>query len=399
MEHRIGSYLVERYGTRQQGRTPTYDATRTRALFIIETRTSYWLPLVIRNAVDMHPDWNLYVAGTDDVLAFVAHAVGGEFKSVRLDMPPRISTDVYSAILTNADLWDAFQETHVLVFQTDAAIFRPVPAWAEAFDCIGASCGNLTEDEFVINGGLCLRRVDAFRKACALLTDADREFPEDVAFCRVLRRTPGSSLPTIRQCNEFAVESHGHPQKAIGIHGADKYYAPNALIAAMVPTTPKRVIVDAFVYDGQDDDAVKTRLALLGGIVSRFVVASSLPQQREKDCFARCGKDRASITWIVTAPEKTLDAITEFEFDDDAIVAVSNANELPNPAVLVDLARSPVQGRIRLQGSGGFVACGAASFTEAPPSQWKDLPCIELPGGGWRWDDVRDVEWIKQLYA
>ena len=343
MEHRIGSYLVERYGKQQKARVaPTYDAARTRALFIIETRTSYWLPLVIRNAVDMHPDWNLYVAGTDDVLTFVKHAVGGEFRGIHLDMPPRISTDVYSAILTSPDLWSAFQETHVLVFQTDTVFFRPVPTWAEAFDCIGAACGRLEDDEFVINGGLSLRRVDAFRKACALMTDEDRVFPEDVAFCRVLRRTSGSSLPSIRQCNEFAVESHGHPQKAIGIHGTDKYYAPNALIAAMVPVDPasSRCIVDAFVYDGPcQDDAVKTRLALLGGIVSRFVVASSLPQQREKDCFARCGKDRASITWIVTAPEKTLDAITEFEFDDDAIIAVSNADEIPNPAVLVDLAR------------------------------------------------------------
>ena len=50
-------------------------------------------------------------------------------------------------------------------------------------------------------------------------------FYEDVYFTNLIRENYPKSLPSLKECDEFAIESFGDYTKAIGIHGTDKYYA------------------------------------------------------------------------------------------------------------------------------------------------------------------------------
>lgn len=221
---------------------PTTDA----ALVIVETRPSFFLPHVVASAVRTHPGWRLYVFGTEAVHALVGSLCTNYDIATRvtLDSHERMTVPQYSALLLSPAFWEAIREEHALVFQADCVLVRPVPPEAKVYDFIGAACGTLHPDRFVVNGGLSLRRVPAMRRAVALIRTSHphlAELPEDVALCTAMRADPdpGFNLPTIEACNGFAIESTGDPATAIGLHGTDKYYAPRGVLAALLASAPR----------------------------------------------------------------------------------------------------------------------------------------------------------------
>jgi Protein of unknown function (DUF5672) len=202
-----------------------------KALAIVETRPLPHLPHVIASAVDANPGWRLYVFAPPAVHDFLAPYVTG-YARVTLDRDDMTTQD-YSALLTTPDFWTVFREEHVLLFQADCVLVRAVPPRCLDFAYIGALCGHLTPRDFVMNGGLSLRRTSAMLRAVGLMDEDLRRQPEDVAFCTVLRRH-GFNLPSMRDCDDFAIESQGNPRTAVGMHGTDKGYAPPALIADLL---------------------------------------------------------------------------------------------------------------------------------------------------------------------
>lgn len=276
MDHLVGEYLVN--GRAVNGRAVNGRAPQTptpQSLLIVETRRSFWLPLVIKNAHKEFSNWVLWVLGPKEVIDFVSRECPGiEFRAIVSDLPRKCTPATFSAVMFAPQLWDLFDTEFVMIFQLDT-VFAPgaagkLPNPANE-DYYGAVCGSFDEDAFVINGGLSYRRVSAFRQACKLLTEEDRALPEDVAFCRVMRRHPQCfRLPSLRQCMAFAIESFGDPFSVVGIHGTDKGYCPPGLLASVVGSG---AFVDVFPYDGEP--ILETRLKLLWNLVDVFVVVEA----------------------------------------------------------------------------------------------------------------------------
>jgi hypothetical protein len=131
---------------------------------------------------------------------------------------------MYNYLLMDASFWKKFREDHVLIFQMDCLLLREPSDDMLEWDYIGPLCGTLSESEFIMNGGLSLRKKDAMIKACETFTNEERKLPEDVAFTRCMRRQKDFSLPTMNSCYKFGIESLGDIDTAVGIHGTDKYY-------------------------------------------------------------------------------------------------------------------------------------------------------------------------------
>lgn len=202
------------------------------AIVYIETRDHYFVPQVLLNAMHFHPGWNVYVFGTAEVLERIGSVVSG-FTGVLIRGGLRPTS--LSAMLLEPAFWRIFEETHVLFVQKDCVLVRGVQPEHMAFDMIGAVCGRATSGDFIINGGLSLRRVDAMKRALAGMTSEDKTHPEDVAFTRAMRRNPAQfKLPTMMECDAFAIESRGNPFTAIGAHGTDKDYAPAKLLRDLI---------------------------------------------------------------------------------------------------------------------------------------------------------------------
>lgn len=367
MDRRVGEYLHTLPKTGSPG--------SKQSLFIAETRESYWLPLVIKNAVREFPGWDLYVCAPTSVLTWLSDEFP-QIKGIVLDIPAgRASVGVFNAIMYSPEIWRVFDTEYVLVFQCDTvmapgAAQKLLSTEASQRDYYGAACGTLSQSEFVINGGLSYRRVRAFAEACALLTDEDKKLPEDVAYTRILRDI--GNFPSIKECCDFAIESVGNPAAVIGIHGTDKGYAPPALVASVLGN-PKAKIVDVMSYDGEP--IFETRLRLLENVVDTFVLVQARythaglpkpliePPAHPKirhviiDEFPPMPADFGlTESWI--RPEAR-EAWWREQYQRDFAITVipgvdsihiySDVDEIPDPAVLADLRVSDVREPVHLE--------------------------------------------------
>ena len=221
MEINCGRYLL-RYLDRHDIK-PKHDKYSNKCMVIIDTRCSFWLPLVIRNFVDKLPGWNLYFFGPDIVNHFIQEEVGGEYTFIPFRVK-KITKDMYNRLLKKEGFWKKIKEEHILIFQIDSLLIRGIPDNLLKYDYIGAVCGYFDESRFIMNGGLSLRKRSSIIKACALMTEIEKNQPEDVAFTSCMRRLSFFRLPTREECNNFSIESTGNYGECIGIHGTDKYY-------------------------------------------------------------------------------------------------------------------------------------------------------------------------------
>lgn len=232
MHHLAGEHLLRR--ERLPFAALPADEPADGALLIVETRPSFFLPHVVASAVRTHPRWRLYVLATPAVHALLAQHCENYADVTRVELRVQgLSTEEYSQLLLSRGAWDVVREEHVLVFQSDCVLVRGTPARFLAYDYVGAVCGTTDPRSFVMNGGLSLRRASAMRRAVDLIRERHPDLlsePEDVAFCEAMRRDGGFSLPTLQECNAFAIESEGDPATAVGVHGVDKYYAPDDLL-------------------------------------------------------------------------------------------------------------------------------------------------------------------------
>lgn len=255
MEFTLGAYLL-RTSHLPFRVTPT---SPNKALLIVETRPSFFLPYVVESAVRTHPGWKLYVVGTEAVHRLLESSCANYEQCERAVLPlkSRLTVPMYSHMMMSHKLWDLVDEEHVLVFQSDCVLVRTTPTAYLAYDYVGAACKTREGEDFVINGGLSLRRKSAMKRAIDLLhaqhaqhaehaEHADLlELPEDHAFTAVMRAHPDRfALPTREACDDFAIESWGNPDKAIGIHGTDKYYCPVSVISQLLGEEPQAQATD-----------------------------------------------------------------------------------------------------------------------------------------------------------
>jgi len=222
MEYACGHYLMQYYDKK----VPiVLDNTSNKCLVIIETRPSFWLPLVIKNAIDKCPGYNLYVFGTPNVNQFLRHTLEGEYYNITINTYMR-NIQEYNQLLTSSDFWEQIKEEHIIIFQLDTLFLRNPTEQHIQYDYNGAVCGKLNrENEFIINGGLSYRSKKAMLFACKLIDDSYHGLPEDVIFTKLMRKHKELfKLPSIAECNDFSIETLGNFDKVIGIHGTDKYY-------------------------------------------------------------------------------------------------------------------------------------------------------------------------------
>lgn len=436
IEDIIGTYLVQ-----QQVPTDKYPATSppdSISLCIIETRKTFWLPLVINNALIEFPGCRLHVIAPADVHIWL----GDKFPAVRpVIMPPHQgSRNTFNATLYNPDFWDIFSTPYVLLFQCDTCF---VPGAASKLPTLpsdivywGAACGQLQPDTFVINGGLSLRHVQTFRRLCTTLTEDQLKRDEDVVFTQLLREQ-GARLPTIEQCMNFAVESFGNPSRVIGIHGSDKYYCPQPLIASMF-MRPNRPIIDCVMYNGEP--ILEKRLHLLENVVDRFIVVESRLAHsgtpKELEFYRHLPDGHPKITYVVVESYPSVpddfgkqypwvtkaskeawwresvqrdEAAKHVPTNEQALVVVSDVDELPNPYTLVELSKTDLPRPVHLKQvfllySAKWVKFGEhwnrayvcdsralpQSFTAERCASGTDVPTVDH--GGWHCSSFFDVE-------
>lgn len=203
-----------------------YDKERKLGMVIVATKPSFWLPLVIKNAIDKITNANLYFFGTVKSIELVKE-ISNEIQCIRMDDFNEIK--IYNILFLSSNFWRFFNEEYLLIFQPDCILLRDLDNDIYNYDYIGPTCGDITfKDRFIINGGLSLRKTKTMIEICDTLSDEERNgnYNEDIILTKKLREHVEYSkkLPSFEVCNKYFIESIGNINTAVGIHGTDKYY-------------------------------------------------------------------------------------------------------------------------------------------------------------------------------
>ena len=198
-----------------------YNKDRKNALLITETRPSLNLILVIKNALSIFKNHNLIVVGSIWVFKLIEKFIGNEFHKININKI-KISIKEYSNLLTDKNFWSKIKEENIMVLQSDCLILRDYDFENFKYGMIGPVSLSKYENSFVMNGGFSLRKKDLMIELCNKSKEINVN--EDIYFSNLIRSNYPELMPSMQECNNFALESWGNPNTAIGIHGTDKYY-------------------------------------------------------------------------------------------------------------------------------------------------------------------------------
>jgi len=229
----------------------SFDNSRKVTAVIVETRIDPNIILVLKNFLFFFNDINLLVFCTKKLYNLVKCSIGDNFLFIDLK-DDQITIDKYNDLLKSLYFWNNIPGDNVFVFQKDCIFFRGTDFKKfSKYGMIGPVAGFFDDVNFIINGGLGLRRKEVmielikeknkltlhnnltFKKIKNLLNINDAEKylrQEDVFFTIAIREIFPNLMPTYDDCLNFAIESIGNPMKAIGLHGTDKNYFSEELL-------------------------------------------------------------------------------------------------------------------------------------------------------------------------
>lgn len=192
-------------------------------MLILDTRLSLALILVIKNAIDKMPNFNLMLISTKETINFVEKIFGKISYKVEINKS-KINLEEYSKILLDQNIWKKIKEDRVLIFQSDTIVLRNISDDEfPKLSMLGPVCVDFeNENKFMINGGFSLRNTKLMMELCT--NKIINSSVEDLFYTEQIRKHYPELIPSIQECNNFAIESIGNKLTAKGIHGTDKYY-------------------------------------------------------------------------------------------------------------------------------------------------------------------------------
>jgi hypothetical protein len=164
--------------------------------------------------------------GNNETIQNVKNSINFDINYIDITSYNLKSIEDYSRLLLDSKFWEHFTEKHILIIQPDCIILRDIKEDDLKYDYIGAICGSFNENNFIINGGLSMRKRDTMIEICNNLEPyvKNGHVPEDIIYTRKIRLSTNYKCPKIDDFLNFSIESIGVLNKVLGIHGTDKYY-------------------------------------------------------------------------------------------------------------------------------------------------------------------------------
>lgn len=188
---------------------------------LIDSRIDEKIELVIKNFMYyLHNDWNLIIFFTEnneEYIRTIAQNIG-DVTLIKIN-EKYIDAQIYNNILRSKSFYDIIDSEHILIFQMDTLLRKPIPDKFLKYSYVGApwmkTLPHVTFAGEVGNGGLSLRS----KRAMIHIIDnliMPPQLNEDVFFstgCNLLNLIK----PTTEEAKEFSVESVFY-EDPIGLH-------------------------------------------------------------------------------------------------------------------------------------------------------------------------------------
>jgi hypothetical protein len=221
IDYFFGNYLMKFHNINIEY---NYNTNNTTALVLIATKPSFWLPLVIKNALHKIKNCNFYFFGSQETIYLLKNTLKININYTEINDFRNITS--YNKILLDQQFWSKFEEEYILILQPDCIILRDLTLSDFEYDFIGAVCGHFNNNNYIINGGLSMRKKNAMIDICKNLKDEEKSgnIAEDIIFTKKIKQSTIYKFPSYKDCMNFSIESIGNLNNVLGIHGTDKYY-------------------------------------------------------------------------------------------------------------------------------------------------------------------------------
>jgi hypothetical protein len=179
---------------------------------ICETRNLPNLEEVVRAHMKQLQGWEL-TAVCSSHNKYVFEALGARILEVR----ESLSAGEYNQLFTGFNLWNQIAREHVLVFQADSMLLKPIPDDMLQHGYIGAPWSFYERGG---NGGLSLRRTSAMIDTLNRVAYSPSDGNEDIFFSKHCQTVAPREV-----CSAFSVETI-FTLGTVGYHAIDKYLSP-----------------------------------------------------------------------------------------------------------------------------------------------------------------------------
>lgn len=208
------------------------------SLAIVEPREHKHLKAVLNSVARLYgivgsssPEVSLFIFHGTDNKSFVKDIVknwpGTHLINIGLKNLDRSGS--YSQLLTSKSFFRWFKSSHVLIFQTDSLLLKPIDDEWFAYDYVGAPCGQIGTQiwaPYTQNGGFSLRNPKTMIRYLDKFGEPENPWNEDIWWCRELTSSRGKSLgitmPSRDKATEFSVEGIFYPSP-VGTHRPYSY--------------------------------------------------------------------------------------------------------------------------------------------------------------------------------
>lgn len=255
--------LVEEYLSKETPFEIPFNKDSIQYAVIVEPRVLPILPKIIYNVMrKLGPEWNLMIYGSSKNYEFIKKEILGKYFFLNTQIE-NFCPKTYSLFLRSPDFWERIPGEHVILFQWDSFMLKPLDLEVASIMAKYAFVGSMYlfihpikkievtsphNRDFSINGGFSYRKksamLDCIRRCSPFdiinfrsLKGLDVEYfwvelitNEDVYFINALS-VLGYEIPTREECGKFCLQNDFSVSDTCAIHNFqhEQYLLPGQL--------------------------------------------------------------------------------------------------------------------------------------------------------------------------
>jgi hypothetical protein len=223
LEVNIFSYLKYFYGDMLNQFWNTYTVPREsdKALIFVERRKQPNLEFCIKNAAYFARGYAIHIFCSDANLEFIKEICGKQLDNIHIHVvfkgfgTPEEGKTEYNELLKMREFWERFTEEHLITFETDCYLIKPIPESIYEFDYVASKWAWLPDEPG--GGGL------SYRKRSLMLEITGKFEPsfdpwQDGFVNYAIKTLPHRKVPTLSEANKYFVESWHINTNTVGMH-------------------------------------------------------------------------------------------------------------------------------------------------------------------------------------
>jgi len=177
LDHFVFDYLKEAYGDDLDAFWNTYTVPKIsdKAIILVERRCHPNLEFCLKNAVYFARGYSVHIFCSESNIDFIKHICGSQENNIHFHIQFKgIGTREegkyeYNTLLKQKNFWESFTEEHLLIFETDCYLIKPIPESIYKYDYVASKWSWYLDKPG--GGGLSYRKRSAMLKICDAFKD------------------------------------------------------------------------------------------------------------------------------------------------------------------------------------------------------------------------------------